>query len=102
MEEVDGSNPSRSTTTFQTLTVLLPAKNLVAGVQLFGIARDRKHERNGSNGGGWMYNNCAGESEKEIPAQTLRRPETVGSLPRASRRSVREVQYEAQNHADPD
>jgi hypothetical protein len=34
MEEVDGSNPSRSTTTFQTLTVPRPASNVVAGVQL--------------------------------------------------------------------
>ena len=33
MEEVDGSNPSRSTTTFQTLTAFLPPKNVVAGVQ---------------------------------------------------------------------
>jgi hypothetical protein len=34
MEEVDGSNPSRSTKTFQTLTVPLPTKNVITGVQL--------------------------------------------------------------------
>ena len=34
MEEVDGSNPSRSTKTFHTLTVPLPPDNLVTGVHL--------------------------------------------------------------------
>ena len=34
MEEVDGSNPSRSTKTFQTLTVFFDAKCVAAGVQL--------------------------------------------------------------------
>ena len=34
MEEVDGSNPSRSTKIPQTVTVLRPAKNVATGVQL--------------------------------------------------------------------
>src|SRR5260370_18323589 len=34
MEEVDGSNPSRSTTTFQILTVPKPATHVITGVQL--------------------------------------------------------------------
>ena len=34
MEEVDGSNPSRSTKTFQTLSVPSPLSSPFAGVQL--------------------------------------------------------------------
>ena len=34
MEEVDGSNPSRSTTTFQTLTALSSTNSVLGGVQL--------------------------------------------------------------------
>jgi hypothetical protein len=36
MEEVVGSNPTRSTKTFQTLTFSPPAKYFLAGVQLGG------------------------------------------------------------------
>ena len=44
MEEVVGSNPTRSTKTFQTLTVTPPHKNLASGVQLASIL-DAKRAR---------------------------------------------------------
>jgi hypothetical protein len=88
MEEVDGSNPSRSTTTFQTLTVLQPAKHVITGVQLeskpkmmygqpwapcgfrccpqlgFRVQRDR---RNGQSGHHFSRLLSAGDDNKRFP-----------------------------------
>ena len=88
MEEVDGSNPSRSTTTFQTLTVPFSATNVLAGVQLeskpilmhgqpwapcgfrccpqlgFRVQRDR---RNGQSGHHFSRLLSAGDDNKRFP-----------------------------------